>query len=369
MKKTLSLYIHIPFCKTICTYCAFLTFAHKNRWIPNYIDSLIQEIKLKSPKFQKYQIISIYYGGGTPSLIDSIYIEKIYQTLQDHFNIKNNVEISLESNPESLTLAKIKHYQKIGINRISLGVQSLNPRTLFKVARPHSELQIFEALKNLQDAQFINFGLDLIMGLPYQTLPEFKQQLKTLLKYHPTHLSAYFLNYDTPKIDLFLKDCPTEDLQIKMYEHFIKQMNINKFIHYEVSNYALSGYQCQHNQRYWNRQEYLGLGLGAHSFINETVSENSRDFDKYLENPLLLEDSYQLDQETQRMDYIMLSLRQNSGLDLNSYKKIAGEIETAKLIKSALPYLEQKKLTLIDNSIKPTEQGFLIIDKITKDLL
>ena len=368
-KKSLSLYIHIPFCKTICLYCNFLTFAHKNKWIPNYIEALQREITSKAPAFEDYQVVSIYFGGGTPSLIDSKYIESIIYSIKESFNVGSGCEINLEANPESLSTAKIQHYNMMGVNRISLGVQSLNSKTLFRLARPHDDMAVYKALENLQQQQFKNFGLDIIIGLPNQTLAEFKKQLQSLLSYHPTHFSAYFLSYDTPKIDLFIKECPSEKEQIKMYNYFIQAMGRRGFIHYEVSNYALPGYECIHNRRYWNRQEYLGLGLGAHSFYNETVMENTRDFDKYLADPLLLEDQYQLEPDVQRMDTIMLSLRQKTGLDLNNYRKKYGQKALPELLKSAQQYLESGRLQITKNFLQPTEQGFLIIDKITKDLL
>jgi oxygen-independent coproporphyrinogen-3 oxidase len=366
--KTLGLYIHIPFCKTICTYCNFLTFAHRNKWIPDYVDALEKEILSKAVQFTEYKISSVYFGGGTPSLIDAELIERIIRTIKNAFNCSNLKEIDLEANPESVTPEKLQIYQRAGINRLSLGVQSLNAKTLLKVARPHDAKTIFRALDLIKASNWKNFSCDLIMGLPFQTLAEFQEQLETILSYNPTHLSSYFLSYDTKKIDLFIKECPQEEEQIAMYEYFIKRVAEAGFTHYEVSNYALPGYQSGHNQGYWDRHEYLGLGLGAHSFINEIVSENTRDFDSYLKNPLLLEESYPLDKETQRMDYIMLSLRQAKGIDLKEYVTRFGQEKTEKLIKQANKY-SSEYLKIDSSAIAPTEKGFLIIDKITRDSL
>jgi oxygen-independent coproporphyrinogen-3 oxidase len=369
ISPTLGLYIHIPFCKTICVYCNFLTFANKTRWIPEYIEALKMEIREKSTKFQNYQVETIYFGGGTPSLIEAELIVEIIKSIKINFTLSPNIEISLEANPESLTAEKLHIYSTSGIKRISLGVQSLNPKTLWKVARPHDEKATLKALELLKNSQWKNFGCDLIMGLPYQTLAEFKKHLKIILAYQPAHLSSYFLSYDTKRIDTFIADSPGEEEQIKMYQYLVKKLRKEGFDHYEVSNYARPGFQCQHNLRYWNQEEYLGLGLGAHSYINKTVSENSRNFEAYLKNPLLLEDSYPLDPDTERMDFIMLNLRKAEGLDLKKYSDKYGETATQEIIKKAQPYSESKHLHLTTKNIQPTNKGFLVLDKITRDLL
>lgn len=367
--KTLGLYLHIPFCKTICTYCNFLTFANKNRWIPEYIEALKQEIQLKAPPFQQYIIETIYFGGGTPSLIDAELIAQILKEIRVNFLLSKDVEISLEANPESLNAQKLSIYKQNNISRISLGVQSLNPKTLWKVARPHDEKATLRALQLLKDSKWDNFGCDLIMGLPYQTLTEFQNHLEILLGFRPKHLSAYFLSYDTPRIDTFIKESPKEDQQVAMYEYLIKRLKKAKFNHYEVSNYAVPGYESRHNLKYWQRKEYLGLGLGAHSFIDEQVTENTRDFKKYLEEPLSIEDQYALDSDTQQMDYLMLHLRTSQGIDLAQYAQKFSPNSHRELLVKSLPYTAQQDLSVEKNHLRATEKGFLILDKITKDLL
>jgi oxygen-independent coproporphyrinogen-3 oxidase len=366
--KNLSLYIHIPFCKTICTFCNFLTFAHKNKWIPDYINSLCQEIELKAEQFPHYIIESIYFGGGTPSLIEPEYIEQILAAIKKNFALAADIEISLECNPESLDQKRLEIYQKSRINRLSLGVQSLNSKTLQKVARPHNAETTLKSLQLLKNFGWQNFGCDLIMGLPYQTLSEFKGHLKQLLEYNPKHLSAYFLSYDTNRIDTFIKDSPTEEEQIAMYWHLQEKLSGAGFRHYEVSNYAQAGFECRHNLRYWNQQEYLGLGLGGHSYINNEVSENTRNFDLYLTNQLEKEDSYQLDQETQRMDYLMLHLRTAQGLNLQEYLKKFGSIAIKNLQKQLIR-AEIEGLKIEEERIYLNDQGFLFADQIYQKLI
>lgn len=368
-RKKLGLYIHIPFCKTICAYCAFPAYANKQARIPEYTDALIREINGKGAKYRKYQIDSIYFGGGTPSLPDPVLIEQILSAIRADFIVDKGCEVSLEANPESLSTTKIEQYRRIGISRLSIGVQCLDNRSLWKIARPHTAEIALETLTTLNKAGWKNFGCDLIIGLPYQTLASFKKELQTVIRYQPAHLSTYFLSLDTPKIDSFIQDSPGEEEQIAMYEYADKYLTGQGFVHYEVSNFARPGFECSHNLKYWNRQEYLGLGLGAHSFIDEQVSENQDNFEKYLTNPQYPKEQFQLEGELAAADYIMLALRKSTGININRYSKHFGDQKTSELLKNALPYLKTDHLSLSKDHLVPTLKGWLILNKITKDLM
>lgn len=365
--QDLSLYIHIPFCKTICLYCNFLTFAHKNRWIPEYIDALKREITLRSEQYKDHEVETIFFGGGTPSLIEPTLIKEVIQKINENFRTKNCVEISIECNPESVDPKRLETYQSCGITRFSLGVQSLNPKTLMRIARPHDSKTIFQALEHFKQSGIQNFGTDFIMGLPGQTLQSFQDEVETVLTYKPAHMSFYFLSYDTKKIDLFIQECPAEEEQIRMYHWVCQKMNQAGFLHYEVSNWAKPGFESKHNQRYWEQKDYLGLGLGAHSIVKNTMWENQKNFDDYLNNPLKIENETPLDNETKAMESIMLGLRTQKGINMKDYENRYGK--TNELLGKAAPYLETKKLVFNNHSLHPTEEGFLIIDKITHDLL
>lgn len=369
MTKKLGIYIHIPFCKTICTYCNFLVFANKSAWIEKYIETIIQEISIKSSQFKDYIVDTLYFGGGTPSLIRPELIFQVISSLKSNFQVIDKAEISIECNPESLDEKRLTIYKKAGINRISLGVQSLNNQTLKKVARPHNSEKTLAALKLLKNFGWENFSCDIIMGLPYQNLEDFQKELATILSYKPTHLSSYFLSYDTSRIDTFIKDSPTEETQVQMYWHLIKTLKKDGYKHYEVSNYSRSGYACQHNQRYWQQEEYLGLGIGAHSYYNQKVNENTRDFSKYLENPELINEEFSLDPETSRMDFIMLSLRTKKGLNIDLYKEKYHSEELTKLIKKAHPFLMNGQLKQTKKKLYLTDKGMLFADQIYKALI
>lgn len=365
--KELSLYIHIPFCKTICLYCNFVTFAHKNKKIPDYIEALKTEIKEKSKNYKNNKVVTIYFGGGTPSQLPAENIEQILATIKDTFQIAPKIEINIECNPESIDVQKLQHYKLSGINRISLGIQSFNKKTLLRIARPHDHLTIYKALESLQKAGIENFGTDFIMGLPYQTFASFKAEIETVLSYNPPHISAYFLSYDTKKIGLFIKDCPQEEEQIQMYEWLVKRLRKAGLKHYEVSNYAKPGFECLHNLRYWQQKEYVGFGIGAHSYVDKTVWENTADFEAYIQNPLLDPQSLKIDQDLDRSEFILLSLRTAKGINKKDYESKYQNL--SKLLTKAETYIQSKHLVQTKANLQPTDKGFLIIDRITKDLI
>ncbi|MEK7524350.1 MAG: radical SAM family heme chaperone HemW [Patescibacteria group bacterium] len=366
MKKDLSLYIHIPFCKMICLYCNFLTFANKSQWIPQYVDAVCKEIAERSQKLKNCRVVTINFGGGTPSLIEPLFIQKIIRHAKAFFEVEPDAEISIECNPESVDENRLKIYQEAGVTRFSLGVQSLNKKTLARVMRPHDSATIFKALSYIKNAGIKNFGTDFIMGLPGQTLVSFQQEVETILEYQPAHLSFYFLSYDTKKIDIFIKECPCEDEQIEMYEWLCQKLKAHGFTHYEVSNWAQPGFECKHNQRCWEQKDYLGIGVGAHSIASGTMWENQKSFDGYLKNPMKTCEEMPIDADLKRMEYIMLSLRTHRGMDLEWYKNF-GDIK--KLLQNAETYKKSGHLKKTANRLIATEKGFLILDQITQTLL
>lgn len=365
--KSLSLYIHIPFCKAICHFCNFVTFANKAKFISEYVEALCREIEERAKNYQENEVETIYFGGGTPSLLQSEKIEKILRVIKNSFPITSRPEISIECNPESLDEKKVKNYTKMGVTRISLGIQSFDKKTLFRVGRPHDSIAIQKALLAIKNADFQNFGTDFIIGLPYQTLDSLKQEIEKILVFQPKHLSYYFLSYDTSRIDRFAGDCPSEEEQIKMYLYLTKTLKQKGYHHYEVSNYALPGYECKHNLRYWEQKDYLGVGLGAYSIIQNKTWRNTENLEEYLKNPLLVKEEFTLDQETQRLEYIMLRLRTSEGINKKYYQLRFGELD--ELLKKAADFIASKDVLENNQYLKISEKGFLITDTITKTLL
>jgi putative oxygen-independent coproporphyrinogen III oxidase len=366
--KKIGLYIHIPFCKTICVYCAFPTFANKHDRVAEYLQALYKEIAQRSSHFSEYQVDTIYFGGGTPSLLNSEQFKNILKIIRSNFSVEPSVEIEIECNPESLEKNKIGSFKKLGVTRISVGIQSLNDKTLWKIARPHNTDTSIKALETLKQNNWKNFGCDLIIGLPYQTPESFKKDIREVLSFSPTHLSTYFLSYDTKRIDTFIKDSPSEEEQIKMYLWADKFLESKGYKHYEVSNFAKPGHESRHNLKYWNQEEYLGLGLGAHSFYDQTVWENSTDFDEYVKKPATAKNSLLLDKELFADDKIMLSLRQRKGLNLAHCNQLFGKTRTNVLLKDSIEFISSKHLHQSQNQLFCTNKGWLILNKITEKL-
>ena len=366
--KDLGLYIHIPFCKTICVYCAFSTFANKNSQVNAYIEALIREIKEKSVAFANRPLKTIYFGGGTPSILETTTLKQILDTVHESFDTRALQSVEIECNPESLSLEKIQAYRALGITRISVGIQTLHDKSLWKIARPHNGDIALKALEDLNTAGFANFGCDLIIGLPYQTLESFQSDVKKLLSFQPAHLSTYFLSMDTLKIQTFIADSPSEDEQVAMYEWADEYLTGTGFLHYEVSNYALPGSESKHNLRYWNRQEYLGVGLSAHSYYNQTVFENNHNFTEYLQFPGKSIFQLKLENDLLINDYILLLLRLQKGIELASFKKLFGKEKTSHLLTKSKSWIEDGYLTITPSYLAATNKGRLLLDTITKKL-
>lgn len=313
MEET-SIYIHIPYCAQKCAYCAFSSFVDCN--IDQYIDALCNEMKKrKTDKLVK----TIYIGGGTPSILSLPQLEKIVECLKENFNLKPYCEFTIEANPNSLDLQKLKSYKSLGINRLSIGVQSLRDKSLKKIGRLHTAK---EALSKVALARkfFDNVSCDLIVGLEGETGKDLCGYAKKLLDLGVKHISCYLLEVysNTPlgkmvtnKKYLLLDDAQT----IEAFEKLCKYLIDAGFCRYEISNFALEGYESQHNLNYWSRGEYIGLGLSAHSFENEIRTQNANNFEDYFAGKTAFE---KLTQKEQNEEKIMLGLRCNLGVDIKS---------------------------------------------------
>lgn len=334
--------------------------------INNYVHSLIDEIKARSKDHKEYAIVSIYFGGGTPSYPSADNIVNILKNVKENFNIKSDAEITVESNPESLNEKKIIQYKKAGFNRLSMGIQSFNNKTLNKIGRTHDKKTAVTAIK-LAKKHFENYSLDFIIGLPYQKVENVIKQLDEILFFNPPHLSFYFLSPDNDRIKSFIKDCPDEEQQIKIYKLLIKRLKKEGYEHYEVSNFAKPGYECRHNLRYWEQKEYIGIGLAAHSFLNNNVYENEKSLNKYINNPLVRNIGLHMDTELKKMDYVMMKLRTNRGINISEYIKNFGDINP--LLQNAKPYIRSKKIIINSKNIRISQKGILILDKIINDLI
>lgn len=316
------LYIHIPFCYKKCSYCDFVSFGGRSEFLPPYLSAL----KNEAEKFKGENIETVFIGGGTPSLMNTAQIEDLCDFLHKNFNIKSTAEFTMEANPQSLTFDKILSAKNGGVNRFSVGAQSLSDNVLNDLGRSHTLKQFEDAVENIKKADIKNFNLDLIFALPAQSLEMWQNTLKKALEYDSTHISCYSLILDpeTPLGEAYARNeitIPNEETERLMYKVISKTFAEKDIYQYEISNYAKKGYECQHNINYWLCNEYIGLGCAAHSYFNGARYNNTCDLHKYISQEDIVLNKEVLSQKDMQEEFIMLGLRMNRGISLFEYKK------------------------------------------------
>lgn len=338
MRENIGIYIHIPFCKKKCFYCDFVSYENKENLIQEYIDAVCLEILQNAEILSEYNISTIYFGGGTPSLIKVEYIEKILNTLKlfvtDEKEIK---EITIEINPNSASLDKLGKYYNLGINRLSIGLQSTHDKILRNIGRLHTFNDFKEVLKNANVVGFKNISVDLIYPLPGLNLSGFKETLNSMIKlkdeFNIKHISVYNLEvHENTRLDFLLKEgfvslC-NEDEEYKMREELNKRLQDNGFVKYEISNYAYPGFESKHNLCYWNQEKYIGFGVNASSFFNLKRYRNTSNIDKYIDeiknNKNIVVETEELDKLSLMKEYIILKLRLSKGVEISEFKQKFG---------------------------------------------
>ena len=337
MRRELELYIHIPFCVKKCAYCDFLSGPASNQQIEEYVQALIEEIRYYKEFVKKYEVSTVFWGGGTPSLLTGEQMKALMETLGQTFFIRQNAEITMEANPGTVTVEKLLACQKAGINRISFGLQSVNNEELKMLGRIHTYEEFLESYEAARKAGFQNINVDLISAIPKQTVSSWEQTLQTIISLQPEHISAYSLIVEegTTFAKLYGEGCklehllPTEEDERRMYERTEELLREAGYHRYEISNYAKEGYECQHNLGYWERKEYLGLGLGASSLIEETRFHNTDEMEEYLRdasNPILLRRGQEkLDRQEQMEEFVFLGLRKIRGIQEEKFAEMFGE--------------------------------------------
>lgn len=314
-------YIHIPFCEKKCSYCAFSSFVMGKDKIDEYILHLTKEIRKRKGE----EVDTIYIGGGTPSLLDESQIKDIFSALNETFKISKDAEITIECNPNSLTKEKAKLYKKLGINRISIGVQSLDDDKLNFVGRKHNSIQAKESIILAQKCGFENISADLLIGLKGEKEESFLRGLKTLIELGVKHISTYMLQIEdkTPLKKMVEENAnllPTDEENVDIFEKTAKFLRKNGFLHYEVSNFAKKGFESRHNKKYWSGEEYIGFGLSAHSFENGIRYANANTFKDYYQGKIALKE-YLTDKQKIE-EHIMLGLRCDMGIDIKYLEKL-----------------------------------------------
>jgi oxygen-independent coproporphyrinogen III oxidase len=359
------LYIHVPFCLSKCPYCDFYS-TTDHTLIPIWLKALEKEMTFYEGRFPSFD--TLYLGGGSPSRLSEQQVGRLMERIRTRFHFSPDSEITIEANPNDLNPAKLKMLAELGFNRISLGVQSFDDQELVFLKRPHTAIAAETALEWIREAGFLNLGIDLIYGLPGQTLEQWRATLEKALAFNPEHLSCYQLTISKGTLFWGLKEKgrlqPVSEAEDEAFflstSHFLQDQG---FIHYEISNFAREeNYYSRHNQKYWQRSPYLGLGPSAHSFQKNQRWWNVRSLNQYcqaLENDNLpLEGQEELSPEQVRLELISLGLRTRTGLDLSSL----GDMPN--LEKTLQKLVESEWVSIKNNYLVPTLKGFLVADQL-----
>ena len=410
--KELGIYIHIPFCQHKCDYCDFISFSHKQKFIKNYMEAVKKEIgnyfKDKT-LLETYTVTTIYIGGGTPSYINSKYICEIMHVLEE--NLKNNMvkmedmEITIEVNPGTVNKEKLEQYRNAKINRLSIGLQSTNNEMLKQIGRIHTYEQFLETYQMAKEVGFENINVDLMIGLPNQTIEDIKRSLQEIVQLNPTHISVYSLIIEegtviAQKIENHQLQEMDEELERNMYWYVKNTLELNDYTHYEISNFAKEGKESKHNMNCWRQKEYIGIGLAAHSYLNYVRYTNTSEMEQYVTrmnnlngqivNDILklsknkekasleekeknIETTYEIEEvqdvEDRKKEYMLLGLRTIEGVSISKFKEkyIDNPIF---LFRKELEKLVEEKLVMIDGDyIRLTNKGLDLANLVWEEFI
>lgn len=378
MKKELGLYVHIPFCKSKCAYCNFNSYANKFSLMNDYLVCLLNEIKHYSKDYKNNYITTIYIGGGTPSTLISGAVNTIITTIKQNYNVTKNCEISIEANPNSITYDNALEWNRCGVNRVSVGLQTTKPNLLKLLNRTHTKQDYINAINTLKSVGFTNINTDLMICLPTQKQSQIKSAINLVNKLGCTHISTYslILEEGTPLYEK-VKNNQIKPLKesksVSMYKYTIKYLRKCGFNQYEVSNFAKNGMCCKHNVNCWNMVPYLGFGAGAHSFNGKQRYSNVCGIEDYISKinkvNVAVETSEICTNKSLFEEYVMLGLRKTNGINLSYILKNYNIDLLNTKNKEINFYIKNNYLILENNKLYATIDGFLILNKIILDLV
>ena len=370
------IYIHIPFCKRRCIYCDFFSTTQSEKKSA-YVHALCQELDMRKDYLEGEDIETIYLGGGTPSQLTQKELEKIFSSLYNIYKVKEDAEITLEANPDDLTPEYIHMLRTLPINRISMGIQTFQEETLKLLHRRHTAQQAIEAVKHCRETGFQNISIDLMYGLPGETLETWQEDLQQAIALHPEHISAYHLIYEEGTALWKLREQnqveeADEDLSVTLFKTLIEELTHAGYEHYEISNFCLPGLHSRHNSSYWTGKKYLGCGPSAHSFNGTSRQWNVASLDKYIQSIQQGKLNYEieeLDIYTRYNDFVITTIRTHWGMSLSHLRSTYGENLYQYCLRMAKPHLEQGVLEIKEDTLKLTKEGIFISDGIMSDLL
>jgi len=369
------IYIHIPFCKKICYYCDFhfsLNLFHKEQ----FITTLLKEIALQKDYLSDKKIETVYFGGGTPSILSAQEINQIFDEINNYFDLSNVGEITLEANPDDLSLEYLQALKQTKVNRLSIGIQSFFDEDLLLMNRRHSAIEAKTCVENAKKTGFENITIDLMYGLPNLSLERWKENINHALSLQVNHISAYHLSIEKQTaFNKFHNDekitLPNEDLSELQYTTLVEILKKNGFIHYEISNFARKGFEAVHNSNYWKQKTYLGLGPSAHSFNGSSRQWNISNNLKYissLESNFINFEVEELSEKERFNEYILTSLRTIWGVDIAYIKNTFPQKYCSIFIAKMEEYVRQGHAVQNDASISLTNKAMFISDSIISDV-
>lgn len=368
-------YIHIPFCRTRCSYCDFATGAYEGTLADRYVNALCAEIQtFGGYNSSSIEADTIYFGGGTPSLLSPVQVERILEAVYARFNISVNAEVTMEMNPGTVTLETLREFRRLGVNRASYGAQTFDDEELRRIGRSHTADDVRTTIRLLREAGFDNTSFDLIAGLPAQTLESWSRNLDEALALHPEHISFYLLevHQGTPlaaQIARGQQPAPDDDLAAEMYRLMLDRSSEEGYEHYEISNLCQPGYESRHNSKYWTGDAVFGFGCSAHSYDGmRTRWSNERDAVRYTEliesGSVSVVETTELDEHDVRAESVFLGLRLMRGIDLREYRKRFGA-DLREQHAVDIERLQDAGLIVFDDEImKLTRNGSLLSNEV-----
>ena len=378
MKKELGLYVHIPFCVKKCGYCDFLSWCGTSEEKETYVQALLKEIESYREFARGYRVSTVFVGGGTPSVLEAGQMEGVLGNIQEVFELEKKPEITLEMNPGTVTEEKLQCYKENGVNRLSIGLQSVKNEKLEVLGRIHSYEEFLESYELARKAGFTNISVDLISSIPGQKLEEWKEELAALSALSPEHISVYqlIIEAETPFYEKYAEHeelLPDEEESREIYlwtGSFLKEQGYEQ---YEISNYAKPGKESRHNLKYWERGDYLGLGLGAASMVRNIRMSNTKDMKTYLERcgqpKTMREDAQFLEEARQMEEFMFLGLRKTRGVSRKEFRRIFGQEMDMVYEKALHKCLENGMLKEHKDRVYLSEEGVLLSNAVLSEFL
>ncbi len=370
------IYLHIPFCKRRCVYCGFYS-TTRDELRGDYIGALCRELRMRKDELNGEAVKTLYIGGGTPSQLQEEDLKRLFDCLTEAYGLTACEEITMEVNPDDLTEAYVSMLRRFPINRLSMGIQTFDDKTLELLRRRHTAQQAKEAVRRCREAGFTNLSIDLMYGLPGQTLEQWEEDLRQAVDLGVEHLSAYSLMYEEGTTLWNMREEHAveeadEELSLRCYQRLVDRLEEAGYEHYEISNFARPGYASRHNSCYWDGTHYLGCGAAAHSYDGKRRQWNVSSLTEYIrsiQDGKIPAEAEELDLYTRYNDRIVTALRTRKGISLKALHEEFGERLYRYCLQSAFPAIESKLLKIEEDTLRLTREGIFLSDGIMSDLL